>query len=270
MSFSKYIRTYLYSITDLQKLDHKISLLNREDNPIVSLTSVPNRLGEIKATLISLLKQTKPPKEIQINLGENLFENKKIPDFLKNLKLVKIFWVKNDFGPATKFIPTLERFSNGEQLIIVCDDDMYYPNNLIESLSLADENSKRKSSFCINGFKIPSNLKSASIPSDKAIKIGQKRIGVVEGCGGYSLRGSFVELKSLKETQGAPDRSLFDDDIWISGHMSRKKTSKFQIVSGKRKSLINTIESAISGDRSKLQTQLMTYFKNDWDQEEIE
>ena len=68
----------------------------------------------------------------------------------------------------------------------------------------------------------------------------------------------------------APDRCFFDDDIWISGHMSKNKIQKVQIVSGKRKSLSNTIKSAISGNRSKLQTDLMKYFKNDWSKEEIE
>ena len=270
MNITKYLRTYLLGLTNLQKLDLRVSTLNREENPVVSFTSVPKRLDQVKATVISLLKQTRPPKEIHINLGENLFPEKKIPDFLKNLNVVKIFWVKKDFGPATKYIPTLERYANTNQLLIICDDDMYYAPNLIDSLFLADKESGGKNSYCINGLKVPSNLNSKSRPDDKAIKFGQKQVAIIEGCGGYTLRSQFITDLELKNIEGAPKRCLFDDDIWLSGQLSRQKIKKIQIPTGKRKSLINTIESAISGDREKLQTDLMRHFKNDWAPDEIE
>ncbi len=270
MNLSKYLRTYLHQLTDLKKLDHQVHTKPRDHHPIVSLTSVPKRLELIKATLISLLKQTIPPQEIHINLGEDLFANHPIPDFLQQLKVIKIFWVKKDCGPATKYIPTLERFSKQKQLLIICDDDMYYAPDLIESLVAADKQSLGQNSYCINGLKVPADFKSESRPSDKAIKSGQKQVAIIEGCGGYTLRSQFVDVAQLTHVQGAPERCFFDDDIWLSGHLSRNKILKYQITAGKRKSLVNTIESAISGDRAQLQTNLMNYFKNDWAPQEIE
>lgn len=270
MSLTKYLRTYLISLVDLKKLDHKVSITDREQNPIVSLTTVPKRIPLLKPTLISLLKQTCLPKEIQINLGKNLFLDQKLPDFLLDLKTIKVYWEDKDCGPATKYIPTLERYQSTEQLIVICDDDMYYPSNLIESLVSAEKSSTTKSSFCINGFKVPASLESKNIPSDKAIKEGKKQIAVIEGCGGYTLRPSFVRTEDLRNLHQAPARALFDDDIWLSGHLSRNNISKFQIPSGKRKSLVNTIETAISGDRKILQTEVMQHFRTDWKPEEIE
>lgn len=270
MSFSKYLRTFIAELTDLKKLDEIVSRKNRETHPVVSFTSVPQRLKLSKGTLVSLLKQTVPPKEIQINLGKNIFPTQEIPEFLKDLKTVKVFWVENDCGPATKYLPTLERFENLNQLLVICDDDMYYAKNLIQCLADADKSSGGKSSFCVNGLNVPADLKSESCPSDKGIISGIKKVAVIEGCGGYTLRPQFVDLKALKNTTGAPARAYYDDDFWISGHLSRRHIEKFQIVAGRRKSLENTTVSAITGDRAQLQTDLMVYFKNDWAQDEIE
>ena len=270
MSLSKQLRTFLVELTDLKKLDECVSRKNRETHPIVSFTSVPQRLELIKGTLVSLLKQSVPPKEIHINLGENLFKTKALPAFLRDLKTVKIFWIEKDCGPATKYLPTLERFENVDQLLIICDDDMYYSKNLLKCLIEADKAGGSKSCYCINGLRLPADFKSESRPSDKAIKSGMKKVAIVEGCGGYSLRPKFVDVKALKNKDGAPARAYYDDDFWLSGHLSRRHIEKFQIVAGRRKSLANTTASAITGDRAQLQTDLMAFFKNDWAPDEIE
>ncbi len=267
MSLTKRLRYHYFNLFNLQKLEQKIE--TRKSSPIVSLTTVPQRIAYLKPTLVSLLRQTLPPKEIQINIGDDYFRNTPIPDFFNGLEMIKIFRTPKDMGPATKYIPTLERYQNTQQLIIIVDDDMYYSNNLIEDLVHADEQAQGKRVFCINGFKVPESLLSASRPSDAAIKSGTRRVAVIEGCGGYTLRPQFIKLEKLKNLSQAPRRSFFDDDIWLSGHLSCEKIEKYQIVSGKRKSLVNTIESAITGDRALLQTEVMNHFKNDWLPEEI-
>ncbi len=269
MNLTKRLRTGFYNCFDLKKLDALAYQKKINDHPIVSLTTVPKRIQHLKPTLVSLLRQSILPKEIQINLGEDLFHDAVIPDFLNELKTIKLYGVKEDKGPATKYIPTLERFENTDQLIIIVDDDMYYASNLIECLMLADASANGEAAYCINGAKVPSNLESTSVASDKEIKSGMARVAIMEGCGGYTLRPTFVNLKELLETENAPSRSLYDDDIWMSGHLSRQNIRKYKIPTGRRKSLINTIESAITGDRAKLQTDLMRYFKLDWKPDEI-
>lgn len=271
MSLTKQIRYHFYNLFDLHKLEKKAEANKPKytELPVVSFTTVPKRIPFIKPTLVSLLKQSVPPKEIHINLGEDFFKGTEIPDFLKDLSMVKVQWVKKDMGPATKYIPTLERYKNTNQLIVIVDDDMYYSDKLIEDLITAEKKSDGKKVFCINGFKVPEDLQSASRPSDKAIKSGERKVAVIEGCGGYTLRPSFVTVDQLSDLSNAPKRSHFDDDIWLSGHLSRAKVEKIQIATGKRKSLVNTIESAISGDRAQLQTDVMEHFKSDWKSDEI-
>lgn len=271
MSLTKQIRYHFYNLFSLKKLEQQVlSFENKNiERPIVSLTTVPKRIHFLKPTLVSLLKQSVPPLEIHINLGEDFFKGAQIPNFLNDLKIIKVHWVKKDRGPATKYIPTLERFKNSNQLIVIVDDDMYYSSRLIEDLITAENNSGGKKVFCINGFKVPANLQSASRPSDKALKSGSQKVAVIEGCGGYTLRPSFVSPEILIDLTHAPPRAHFDDDIWLSGHLSRAQIEKIQIPTGKRKSLINTIESAISGDRAQLQTEVMEYFKSDWKSDEI-
>ena len=271
MSLTKQIRYHFYNFFDLRKLEKTVEASKPKytELPIVSLTTVPKRISFLKPTLVSLLRQIVPPKEIHINLGEDFFQGTEIPNFLKDLKMVKVQWVKKDMGPATKYIPTLERFKNTNQLIVIVDDDMYYAPNLIEDLITAEKKSDGKKVFCINGFKVPEDLQSASRPSDKAIKAGSQKVAVIEGCGGYTLRPGFVSAEELCDLTNAPKRAHFDDDIWLSGHLSRAQIEKFQIPTGKRKSLVNTIESAISGDRAQLQTDVMKHFKSDWKPDEI-
>ena len=272
MSLTKHLRFQFYNLFDLVLLENKA--LSRQTHyselAIVSLTTVPKRIQYLKPTLVSLLKQAVPPKEIHINLGEDFFAGTEIPKFLQNLKIIKIKWIKKDLGPATKYIPTLDRLKGQNQLIVIVDDDMYYSDQLIKDLMMADQKSNGKKSYCVNGFNVPSDFQSASRPSDKAIKSGQKKVAVIEGCGGYTLRPGFVPVDNLIDLSLAPVRSHYDDDIWLSGHLSRAKIEKIQIPTGKRKSLVNTIESAISGDRAQLQTDLMEHFKSDWNSEEIQ
>jgi hypothetical protein len=54
------------------------------------------------------------------------------------------------------------------------------------------------------------------------------------------------------------------DDIWFSGHLSRNGITKVQIASGKRYSLPQALEPAITGDRVKLSNDLLDYFSEDW------
>jgi len=275
MSLGKRLRHRYYELFDLRRLEQRAQGLHQQHRggdelPVVSLTTVPQRIGQMKPTLVSLLRQTLPPKEIRINLGRDLFRDTPLPSFLDGLALVRVHWVERDVGPATKYIPTLERFAGTRQLIVIVDDDMYYGDRLLADLVAAERASNGAKVYCANGFNVPANLQSASRPSDKALASGARRVAIVEGCGGYTLRPQMVDTRGLRDLTGAPPRALFDDDIWLSGHLSRAKIEKVQIATAKRRSLVNTLESAISGDRAQLQTDVMTHFRQDWALDEIE
>ncbi|HIJ81041.1 MAG TPA: hypothetical protein HPP76_04980 [Desulfuromonadales bacterium] len=267
MNITKNVRNFCYGLYDLRKLDREG---RNPDGPVVSLTSVPRRIQLIKPTIVSLLKQKLKPKKIEINLGEDLFRGYNIPDFLHGMESVEVHWQQQDCGPATKLIATLERYRGSSEMIVVVDDDMYYSDELLGSLVRCDREAGGKRVFCINGFLLPRDLRAESVGSDKALRSGCRKVAIIEGCGGYIMRSDHLDHTILLDRTGAPDRALYDDDVWISGHLSRVGIEKFQIPTGKRKSLLNTRESAIGGNRAQLQTDLMCHFTDDWKRDEYE
>jgi len=268
LTISKNIRQYFYSSFDLAKLDRTAG---NPDGPVVSLTTVPRRIDNIKPTLVSLLRQTVKPKRIEINLSEELFAGREIPASLLNLENVRICWQKKDYGPATKLVATLERYQTQNERIVIVDDDMYYPKNLLSDLLAADMKSNGSHVFCINGYLLPRDLKAESIGSERALKSGTRKVAVIEGCGGYLLRSSHLDWKLLLNLENAPKRALFDDDVWFSGHLSKAGVDKIQIPTGRRKSLVNSNKgTAISGDRRQLRSDLMLFLKNEWREYEYE
>ena len=103
---------------------------------IVSLTTSPKRINNIKIVIDQILNQTIPPDYIYLNLpkvfkrtGETF---KDIPNFLIHPK-IKIKFVE-DIGPITKILPTLQDNLHDDTLVISIDDDIYYGNNMIEVL----------------------------------------------------------------------------------------------------------------------------------------
>ena len=193
-----------------------------------------------------------------------------IPNWLERLDAVKIFWLDHDYGPASKFIPTLLRHKEEDSLVIVVDDDMLYPKDLIKSFMNADsEMAGRCVAFCANGHPIARNLNFADSPSDKRIKKGNRRVAVVEGCGGYCVRSRYFDLGALEDISKAPNGAIIMDDIWISGHLSRQGVSKIQIPTSKRKSLFQSDIVAIPSERLNLNNKMLEYFSQDWKEEEL-
>jgi len=110
--------------------------------PIITLTTIPTRLQtfheySLKYCIDSLMNQNYDDYEIHFNIPfVNKLTNDEyiIPEWLKNLvgEKLKIFRIETDLGPLTKILPTLERISDPEQIIIVLDDDLIYHSDLIK------------------------------------------------------------------------------------------------------------------------------------------
>jgi len=105
------------------------------DNLIVSLTSFPQRIDEIKYTVYSLLDQTVLPEKIILWLAESQFPNKEedLPEELLAFKKFgfDIKWCE-DIRSYKKLVPTLEHFPNN--YIVTADDDLYYKRKWLEKL----------------------------------------------------------------------------------------------------------------------------------------
>lgn len=108
----------------------------------VSLTTVPKRLVNpmehgLKAVLISLCEQDYKSYEVHFNvpLKYNVTgEDYVLPEWLDELQStynhLKVYRTE-DFGPPTKFYPTLKRVEDLESLLIVVDDDLIYDHRMV-------------------------------------------------------------------------------------------------------------------------------------------
>src|SRR5438067_400209 len=106
---------------------------------IASLTTVPGRINNLRPTIRSLLKQTRPPDEIVLAIPEFSIREERpyvVPEYLLHFPRLRILRSQRDWGPATKFIPIIrEELAGGRRdtVIMVVDDDRVYPRDALET-----------------------------------------------------------------------------------------------------------------------------------------
>jgi len=112
-----------------------ISNNSMNEEIIVSLTSFPERMDDIKYCLYSLLTQSFKPNKVILWLAYDEFPNKEedIPQSVLNLKEngLTIKWCEN-YRSYKKLIPTLKEYPNS--CIVTADDDLYYPIDWLQNL----------------------------------------------------------------------------------------------------------------------------------------
>jgi len=79
---------------------------------VISLTTIPSRIDDIKGTLQSLMAQTVAPQEIFVCIPETSTREKGkqyiIPGWLEEMKGVTLLKCDRDYGPSTKLIPIVQ------------------------------------------------------------------------------------------------------------------------------------------------------------------
>ena len=100
----------------------------------VSLSTIPQRIKNINRSVDSLLKQTKKPDKIFVNIPfkykrfSRTIEDNQIPKF--DSSVVEITRCE-DYGPGTKLLGSLDKFEKNS-LVILADDDHLYEDYMIE------------------------------------------------------------------------------------------------------------------------------------------
>ena len=100
----------------------------------VSLSTIPQRLKNLNKSVQSLLKQTRKPDKIFINIRfkykrfSETIEDSQIPKF--NTSDVEVTRCE-DCGPGTKLLGSLNKFKKNS-LVILADDDHTYEDYMIE------------------------------------------------------------------------------------------------------------------------------------------
>lgn len=149
---------------------------------IISLTSWPKRVSNIKTTISSLMNQTLKPDLIELNLSKDEFTNMEqdIPEDLlsfifENKDVVEINWVNGNSGVFKKIIPTLKKFYGEDYYLLSVDDDCFYRKDYIQRMVSYIEEFDGDS-FCLSVVNVIGNrqiYKSLSFKEDFWGKLSQ-------------------------------------------------------------------------------------------------
>lgn len=220
---------------DLDALDREWAARSERSGAIVTMTTIPSRMPLIGETLKSLLRQTRAPARIVINVPRFSRREQRgyeIPAYLDRLSSVEIHRC-DDWGPATKLIPSLLRFPAGRK-IIVADDDRIYPPNLIEDLERASA-AHPGCAIGLGGWRVPDDLtdRPTTLWADlrglppvplKATRLRKPvAVDIFQGMAGYLVQPHFFDLDAVTDYSAAPEAVFYVDDVWLSGHCKAPK-----------------------------------------------
>ena len=166
----------------------------------VSLSTIPQRIKNINRSVDSLLKQTKKPDKIFINIPnkykrfDEIVDNNQIPKFSDSIVEVSRC---EDCGPGTKLLGSLDKLKKNS-LLILADDDHIYEDYMIEK-------------FYYFYSKAPNNAYSFYVHP-----LGN--FGVGQGADGFAINTNYLEGINFFYNKIVRDyKELFlYDDLWIS------------------------------------------------------
>ena len=201
-------------------------------NVIVSMTTTPYRIKHIEAALQSIFAQTKQADRIYVNVP-SIFEREgtpyTIPESLLRIPKVVVNHCEHDYGPATKLLGVLNIEEDPETMVVTIDDDIYYPDNLLETYVKLGQ-SNPDAVFSPTGFNIQLHR-----PPGQLIQLNNEhlgRISIVEGFGSIAYRRKFFD-DSIYAIKDYPTNCYLSDDLVISNYLEKKRISKLYVRSRK-------------------------------------
>jgi len=198
---------------------------------IVSLTTTPTRIHAIQEMLTCLTRQTVAFNEILINIPlrtRRTAQTYEIPKWMWSVKRLCINRC-HDFGPATKLLGALARETHPDTIVITVDDDLLYPENMIESY-MECLNAHGAGVYCTAGFNIPDPFAFAQgiYDSMEGVRGHLKVVQVTEGFGSVLYQRSLFD-DQIFETSKYPDYLVYSDDILISNYLSQRNVTKMTV-----------------------------------------
>lgn len=247
---------------------------NGDRRVIASLSTLPDRIDHLEATIRCLLDQTRPPDEIVIAIPDFSARQQKpyvVPKSLAQFSCVRIRRCGKDWGPATKFIPVVQdelAASRGNTLIMVVDDDRVYPRDAMETY-LHYHRQLPDAVLCFRGAPMPSDLKWRMPKFFLADRIrAPKKVAVITGCGSYLIQPRFFDAQ-LWDYSSAPTGAFYMDDIWISGCLDRRAVEKYVVPASammrtvRCQSRTMTLHDVPNGRRHN-NNQTIEFFRDTW------
>lgn len=228
----RFVRLHLPASKSLVCRHEALPRCGVEDRVVVSLTTIPDRIGRIRPTLLSLLDQTRRPDRIVLNLPKTSHREGRdyvIPPFVEALSAcIDIHRCDRDWGPATKLLPTLEIEREPNTRIVVVDDDQVYPRNMIEELVAWSERLP-EAAPCSRGHGIPPGNVHEDRDTHYGTDVGRPiPVEIMQGSAGFLVRRRFCS-DEIFDYGEAPPESFFVDDIWFAGHLAGRKVERFVV-----------------------------------------
>jgi hypothetical protein len=216
--------------TDVATLDRLARANPRRSDLIVSLTTLPSRIDRMGPTVKSLLRQRVAPAEIRLNVpavSRREGVAYQVPAWLRDVASVTIVPCE-DFGPATKLLPTLRAVEESARILVVDDDRIYHPWLVEQMTAWADRHPD--AAVAASGWDAPADLVDrpstlratlagrAPAPIKCTRVSGAREVDVMQGLSGYVVRPRFFDLDAVTDYSGAPAAAFFVDDVWVSAH----------------------------------------------------
>lgn len=170
---------------------------------IVSITTLPSRIAEMRPSLESLLANRQRPDKIFVPLPAISLREKcgyTLPDFLRSSDfcgdIIDVVPVERDWGPGTKLLGALNRLL-ADTCLVVADDDVRYRPDFLHGLATAQA-ADHGASFSYHTY------------INDGVTIGQ-------GCDGFSFWTPNLDgIAAFAATYVKDTPLLFHDDLWIS------------------------------------------------------
>lgn len=196
---------------------------------VVSLTSIPSRIGHVFPTLNSVLLQSRAPSAIYLNLPANSGREAdayRVPSQIEEDPRITICRSGEDLGPIMKLLPALAREPDPNTIIITVDDDVVYPRGMIETL-LETRESLPEAALGFRGWRLPDD---GNLPGRTILHANQVsrpfEVDVLCGVSGAMyLRKHFGP--DFFDRSALPPESYFVDDLCISGYLHRAGIMKY-------------------------------------------
>ena len=210
--------------------DCGLNQIARERKIIISLTSYPARMYELHYTLYSLLCQKLKPDAVELWLAEEQFPNKESDIPRKILQLrdngLTIRWCKEDWKSYKKLIPAL--ILHPDDFIITADDDLYYPEDWLEKLWKAWENSSRNEVIAhrCHKIKMKKGMPTSYGSWTKCVEDCSSSFANFATCGAGALFAPGILHPDATNIRLARKLCPYADDVWFwaMAILSGKKT----------------------------------------------
>lgn len=193
---------------------------------IVSFTSFPARIDEVWQVVECMFRQSYQPKKIILWLSQEQFPNEEdIPMSLRKRvnNIFQIRMVSGDIRSHKKYYYVVKEYPNS--LILLIDDDLYYPTDMIEQLvKLREDNNGAV--VCRYGSKIKYNNGEIQPYSTwDRVTTNSSSLRLFFGSGGGTLFKPSQLYRDLTNLELSLKMTPIADDIWLNAMLRLAGTS---------------------------------------------